>query len=84
MVRQFPRRVIEFPGREQQNAATSNISSNVASAAGKHDDICDALGLIGQLLDQMVAGRAPAKSVERQRDAYVEYTERVDIDLATL
>ena len=52
--------------------------------AGKHDDICDALGLIGQLLDQMVAGRAPAKPVERERDAYVEYTERVDIDLATL
>jgi hypothetical protein len=52
--------------------------------AGKHDDICDALGLIGQLLDKMVAGRASAKSVERERDAYVEYTERVDIDLATL
>ena len=52
--------------------------------AGKHDDICDALGLIGQLLDQMVVGRAPANPVERKRDAYVEYTERVDIDLATL
>jgi len=36
--------------------------------AGKHDDICDALGLIGQLLDQMVAGRAPAKPVERERE----------------
>jgi predicted phage terminase large subunit-like protein len=52
--------------------------------AGKHDDICDALGLIGQLLDQMVVGRAPVNPVERKRDAYVEYTERVDIDLATL
>ena len=40
--------------------------------------------MIGQLLDQMVAGRAPANPVERKRDAYVEYTERVDIDLATL
>jgi len=27
--------------------------------AGKHDDQVDALGLIGQLLDQMVAGQNP-------------------------
>src|SRR5688572_8917969 len=27
--------------------------------AGKHDDMVDALGLVGQLLDQMVKGRAP-------------------------
>ena len=29
--------------------------------AGKHDDIVDALGLIGQLLDHMLAGRHPKK-----------------------
>jgi predicted phage terminase large subunit-like protein len=29
--------------------------------AGKHDDIVDALGLIGQLLDHMLRGRAPKK-----------------------
>ena len=29
--------------------------------AGKHDDQVDAIGLIGQLLDQMVAGQAPKK-----------------------
>ena len=29
--------------------------------AGKHDDIVDALGLVGQLLDRMVPGRVPAK-----------------------
>jgi hypothetical protein len=29
--------------------------------AGKHDDQVDALGLIGQLLDQMVPGQAPKK-----------------------
>jgi predicted phage terminase large subunit-like protein len=28
--------------------------------AGKHDDIVDALGLIGQLLDNMLVGQAPA------------------------
>jgi hypothetical protein len=28
--------------------------------ACKHDDICDALGLIGQLLDRMTPGREPA------------------------
>jgi hypothetical protein len=27
--------------------------------AGKHDDQVDALGLIGQLLDQMLAGQKP-------------------------
>jgi hypothetical protein len=29
--------------------------------AGKHDDIVDALGLIGQLLDKMVGGTLPKK-----------------------
>ena len=29
--------------------------------AGKHDDQVDALGLVGQLLDQMVPGQAPKK-----------------------
>jgi hypothetical protein len=28
--------------------------------AGKHDDIVDALGLIGQLLDNMLVGNAPS------------------------
>ncbi|MGB8740651.1 MAG: hypothetical protein WCD52_10455, partial [Xanthobacteraceae bacterium] len=27
--------------------------------AGKHDDICDALGLIGQIIDRMSAGTKP-------------------------
>jgi predicted phage terminase large subunit-like protein len=31
--------------------------------AGKHDDIVDALGLIGQLLDRMMAGEHPARPV---------------------
>jgi predicted phage terminase large subunit-like protein len=30
--------------------------------AGKHDDIVDALGLVGQLLDRMVSGEKPRKS----------------------
>ena len=29
--------------------------------AGKHDDVVDALGLVGQLLDRMTAGEHPAK-----------------------
>ena len=29
--------------------------------AGKHDDIVDALGLVGQLLDSIVHGTAPVK-----------------------
>jgi len=52
--------------------------------AGRHDDQVDMLGLIGQLLDKMTAGRKPVKDTERKRDAYVAYTERVEIDLMSL
>jgi len=51
--------------------------------AGKHDDQVDALGLVGQLLDLMVPARLTKPKDPDRRDAYVEYTERVDIDLAT-
>ena len=45
--------------------------------AGKHDDQVDALGLIGQLLDHMTAGRVPSKVKELKRDAYQSsYVER--------
>ena len=37
--------------------------------AGKHDDQVDAIGLIGQLLDQMVAGQAPKKPVQPKLDS---------------
>ena len=41
----------------------------MAFPAGKHDDIVDALGLVGQLLDQMARGRpidnTPAKPLDR-------------------
>ena len=33
----------------------------LAFDAGKHDDMVDALGLVGQLLDRMIPGRVPAK-----------------------
>jgi hypothetical protein len=70
------------------------ISSNTAVAqrllarvisfpAGKHDDQVDALGLIGQLLDRMVPQRVTKPEEPARRNAYVEYTERVDIDLTT-
>ena len=36
--------------------------------AGKCDDQVDALGLIGQLLDQMVPGQAPKKPDTPKRD----------------
>lgn len=38
--------------------------------AGKHDDQVDALGLIGQLLDVMVAGQRPSKPDRRERTGY--------------
>ena len=36
--------------------------------AGKHDDQVDALGLVGQLLDQMVPGQKPKPPVPPKRD----------------
>ena len=36
--------------------------------AGKYDDQVDALGLIGQLLDQMVPGQKPKPPVPPKRD----------------
>lgn len=38
--------------------------------AGKHDDQVDALGLVGQLLDTMTAGREPKKEPPSKRDSY--------------
>ena len=38
--------------------------------AGKHDDQVDALGLIGQLLDKMISGRAAKKTEKPRRDAW--------------
>lgn len=52
--------------------------------AGKHDDIVDALGLVGQLLDKMVAGRR-AKASERQKPNDYRPRERADYgDMITL
>jgi hypothetical protein len=52
--------------------------------AAKHDDQVDALGLIGQLLDRMVAGTAPEKTNELPRDAYREFGERRDDSVLTM
>lgn len=38
--------------------------------AGKHDDVVDALGLVGQLLDQMTAGAKVRPFVKPPRDKY--------------
>ena len=37
--------------------------------AGKHDDQIDALGLVGQLLDQMVLGQKPKKAEKPKPDS---------------
>ena len=37
--------------------------------AGKHDDQVDALGLVGQLLDQMVPGRKPKEPEKPKSDS---------------
>jgi predicted phage terminase large subunit-like protein len=38
--------------------------------AGKHDDMVDMLGLIGQLLDKMLAGSKPAAKEKPKRDSW--------------
>ena len=37
--------------------------------AGKHDDQVDALGVVGQLLDQMVPGRKPKEAEKPKSDS---------------
>jgi predicted phage terminase large subunit-like protein len=41
--------------------------------AGKHDDIVDALGLVGQLLDHIMPGNAPEKPEKKKPDDYRPY-----------
>ena len=52
--------------------------------AGKHDDVVDALGLVGQLLDKMTAYRPPKKDPEPKRDDYCELHEQIGDDVLTL
>ncbi len=48
--------------------------------AGKHDDQVDMLGLIGQLLDQMMAGRRPAQAKKLADHSYrgVSHSDNAD------
>lgn len=52
--------------------------------AGKHDDQVDMLGLIGQLLDKMTAGRKPKKESDPKRDPYREMAQAAERDAAVL
>ncbi len=56
-------------------------SELLAFPAGKHDDIVDALGLIGQLLDTISAGNKP-KSAEKPKNpsGYKTYTDPERLD----
>lgn len=55
-------------------------SELLAFPAGKHDDQVDALGLVGQLLDKMIAGQKPALPEEQNRSGYALYQQRADTD----
>lgn len=48
--------------------------------AGKHDDQVDALGLVGQLLDRMLAGERPHPTEKPKRDRYDRDDEDVEIN----
>jgi predicted phage terminase large subunit-like protein len=54
--------------------------------ASKHDDQCDAMGLAGQLLDQMVKGRAGTPAVfAKPKDGYSSTRDRIKtVDAMTL
>jgi len=55
-------------------------SEMLSFPAGKHDDQVDALGLVGQLLDLMTAGRKPKKDRTPKPDAYGESSDDRDRD----
>ncbi len=51
--------------------------------AGKHDDQVDALGLVGQLLDRMLAGTKPKSNVKPIRDAWSSGSNESDVSWKT-
>lgn len=53
--------------------------------AGKHDDAADALGLLGQLLDTMLAGNRPAQAEKPKRDRWDRaFDEEDDLNWKTI
>lgn len=46
------------------------ISELLRFPAGVHDDAVDAIGLVGQLIDKMIAGDAPRPQIPQIRDKY--------------
>jgi hypothetical protein len=59
-------------------------AESLSFSAGKHDDQVDALGLIGQLLDKMMACRPPKQGPELKRDGYCGLHEQIGDDVLTL
>jgi DNA invertase Pin-like site-specific DNA recombinase len=51
--------------------------------AGKHDDQVDALGLVGQLLDQMVPGQKPKEPPKPKLEAALDYLREGDALVVT-
>jgi hypothetical protein len=49
----------------------------LAFPTGKHDDIVDALGLVGQLMDKFAPGRLPPEAFEWKPDA--GYSREIDV-----
>ena len=54
--------------------------------AGTHDDLVDALGLVGQLLDNALTGAKQPKPKEQRRDGYsdaLEFMDRREVSILT-
>ena len=49
----------------------------LAFPTGKHDDIVDALGLVGQLMDKFAPGRLPIETFEWKGDN--GYSREIDV-----
>jgi hypothetical protein len=56
------------------------ISECLRFPAGVHDDQVDALGLVGQLLDKMMAGLNPRPTEKPKRDRYDRRDDEEDAD----
>lgn len=57
----------------------------MAFPAGVHDDQVDALGLVGQLLEQMISGRKPKPKEPDKRDGYRTADDDADsVSMATI
>lgn len=66
---------VYLPAHKEKHPWVSDfLTELLAFDAGKHDDQVDAFGLIGRMLDEMVAARPPKDSKKPMPDGYTRVT----------